>query len=198
MQRLANLALNVNTGNRNDDGENLKTINPSNIVTDVMQKENPLVEEFNCENFFRFVSQDIRNKNIGKMLHYMSESMRTSFETQKVHGSITSLQKVQSLQGRWFKVRIDDVEKIITGNSVERNCIYVKDGKFYRVLSVFKKSYNKWRHERQGDKNEKLKVHLQVLETFHDNYQAHLGYHYLCEDSSNLGTYIGHAFNINN
>ena len=88
--------------------------------------------------FFRFVSQDIRNKNIGKMLHYMSESMRTSFETQKVHRSITSLQKVQSLQGRWFKVRVDDVEKIVTGNSVERNCIYVKDGKFYRVLSVFK------------------------------------------------------------
>ena len=63
--------------------------------------------------FFRFVSQDIRNKNIGKMLHYMSESMRTSFETQKVHGSITSLQKVQSLQGRWFKVRVDDVEKLL-------------------------------------------------------------------------------------
>ena len=127
------------------------------------------------------------------MLHYMSESMRTTFEIQKVHGSITSLQKIQSLQGRWFKVRIDDVEKIITGNSVEQNCIYVKDGKFYRVLSIFKKSYNKWRHERQGDKNEKLKVHLQVLVTFHGNYQAHLGYHYLCEDSSSLGTYIGHA-----
>ena len=78
----------------------------------------------------------------------MSESMRTSFETQKVHGSITSLQKVQSLQGCWFKVRIDDVEKIITGNSIERNCIYIKDGKFYCVLSIFKKSYNKWRHER--------------------------------------------------
>ena len=48
----------------------------------------------------------------------MIESMRTSFETQKAHGSITSQQKVQSLQGRWFKVRIDDVEKIITGISV--------------------------------------------------------------------------------
>ena len=139
LQRLANFALGVNTGNGNDDGENLGTINASNIITDVMRKDNPSVEEFNCEIFFRFISQDIRNKNIGKMLHYMSESMRTSFETQKVHGSITSLQKVQSLQGRWFKVRIDDVEKIITGNSIERNCIYVKDGNFYRVLSIFKK-----------------------------------------------------------
>ena len=72
-----------------------------------------------------------------------------------------------------------------------------KYGKFYRVLGIFKKSFNKWRHERQGDKNEKLKVHLKVLETFHDNYQVHLGYHYICEDLSNLGTYIGHAININ-
>ena len=58
LQRLENLALGVNTGNGNDDGENLETINASNIITDIMGKDNPLFEEFNCEIFFIFVSQD--------------------------------------------------------------------------------------------------------------------------------------------
>ena len=196
LQRLSNLALDFNSGNGTNN-LSCEPIDASTIINNAMQKDNSSLEEFDCESFFRFVSQDIRNNNVGKMLHFMSESMSTSFETRKVHGSITKLQKIQSLEGRWFKVRLEDVEQIITGNSVERNCIYSKDGKFYRVLSVFKKSYNKWRHERQGDRNEKLKVHLQELEIFHDYYQAELTYNYVCEDSTNLGTYLGHAFNIN-
>ena len=47
--------------------------------------------------------------------------MTTNFEKQKVQGSILSLQKVQSLSVRWFSVRTENVEKLITGNSVERN-----------------------------------------------------------------------------
>ena len=168
LQRLSNLALDFNSGNETNNSDSCEQIDASTIVTNVMQKDNSSVEEFHCENFFRFVSQDIRNNNVGKMLHYMSESISTSFETQKINGSISSLRKVQSLKGRWFKVRLEDVEQIITGNSVERNCIYSKDGKLYCVLRVFKKSYNKWRYERQGDRNEKLKVHLQELEIFHD------------------------------
>ena len=105
--------------------------------------------------------------NIGNMLHYMSESMNTRFEKQKVQGSISSLQKVQSLQGRWFSVRKENVEKIVNGESVERNFMFVKNGKYYRVLSVFKKTYNKWRHEQRGEKNEKMKVHLQLLGKYH-------------------------------
>ena len=100
--------------------------------------------------FLKFISHDISNNNIGHMLYYMSESMNTTMESNKVQGSISSLQKVQSLKGRWFKVAQENVEQLITGNSVERKCIYQKDGKFYRVLSIFKKIYNKWRHERQG------------------------------------------------
>ena len=38
LQRLANFALGVNTGNGNDDGESLETINTSNNITDVMGK----------------------------------------------------------------------------------------------------------------------------------------------------------------
>ena len=56
----------------------------------------------------------------------MSESMNATFKKQKVQGSISSLQKVQSLKGYWFEVSIDNVEKIITGDSVKRNCVYFK------------------------------------------------------------------------
>ena len=52
LQRLENLALGVNTGNENDDGENLETINASNIIKDIMGKDNPLFKEFNCVFFF--------------------------------------------------------------------------------------------------------------------------------------------------
>ena len=35
----------------------------------------------------------------------------------RVDGSTTELQKVQSLKGRWFKVKLDDVEKIDEGKN---------------------------------------------------------------------------------
>ena len=65
------------------------------------------------------------------------------------------------------------LKKNITGNSVERNCIFLKNGKRYRVLSVFKKAYNKWRHERRGIKNDQMKVHLRLLADYHNRYHAH-------------------------
>ena len=45
---------------------------------------------------------------------------------------------MQSLIGRCFKVSIENVEQLRTVNTVERNCLYEKDGKYYRVLSIFK------------------------------------------------------------
>ena len=157
MRRLTNLALDFNAGN----GTNTTTdCNESFDTTAIIQKikqtsDKSNIEFLEVENFFKFVSNDFRKNNVGNMLHYMSESMNARFEKQRVEGSISSLQKVQSLQGRWFSVHKDNVEKIITGESVERNCIFVKNAKYYRVLSVFKKTYNKWRHERRGEKNEK-------------------------------------------
>ena len=164
MECLTNIALDFNAGNGSNETDTIESVVPADIVTNMMQNEKSTVEEFNCELFFKFVSFAISNNNIGKMLHYMRESMNTTFEKHKVQGSITSLQKVQSLKGRWFKVNIDNVEPINKGNYVEQNCIFLKDGKFYRVLSVFKKTYHKWRYERKGKTNEKKKVHLQVLE----------------------------------
>ena len=75
-------------------------------------------------------------------------------------GSTTELQKDQSLKGRWFKVKVEDVENIDVSDHIIRDDIYRVNGQFYRVLSAFKKSYNKWRLERCGKRNEKLKIHL--------------------------------------
>ena len=51
--------------------------------------------------------------------------------------------------------------------------------------------------ERQGKTTDKMKVHLQVLEDYHFGYHAHENYYYICEDSSNLAVYLGHAFGNN-
>ena len=120
------MAFDFNAGNGNSVDDDIAPINVSTIIDDVMKKGKMNGEEFNCKNFFKFVSHDISNNNIGHMLYYMSESMNTTFEKEKVHGSISSLQKVQSLKGRWFKVSQENVEQLITGSSVERNCIYKK------------------------------------------------------------------------
>ena len=42
-------------------------------------KEN-ITEEVDCETFYRIISYDVTNNNIGRMIHHMSESMITMFE----------------------------------------------------------------------------------------------------------------------
>ena len=59
---------------------------------------------------------------------------------------------MQSLKGRWFKVKVENVEKVDQGEDIQRDDIYKIKEDNYRVLSVFKKSYNKWRLERSGKK----------------------------------------------
>ena len=139
--------------------------------------------------FSHFVSQDISENIVGKMLQCMSESISKTFEKDKVQDSISSIQKVQSLKWRWFKVSIENVEQLRTVDTVEQNCLYEKDGKYYRVLSIFKKSNKKWRHERIGNKNEKVKVHLQVIKDYYCGYHADEHYLYICEDSFNYAKF---------
>ena len=104
MKRLTKLALDFNAGNGNRNDDDITPINVCRIIDDTMEKGKTNGEEFNCKNFLKFISHDISNNNIGHMLYYMSESMNTTMESNKVQGSISSLQKVQSLKGRWFKV----------------------------------------------------------------------------------------------
>ena len=118
-------------------------------------------------------------------------------EKKRVDGSTTELQKVQSLKGRWFKVKVEDVEDIDASNNIIRDDIYCVNDKFYRVLSVLKKSYNKWRLERSGKRNEKLKIHPQLLDKFLEAYNVDKSHKYICVNSAELGMYIGHAFAVN-
>ena len=95
---MTDISLDFNSGNSDDQLGNVEPIIPTDIITHASQKSNSTVQEFNVENFFKFISHEISKKNIGKMLYDMSKSMCSTFEKNKVHGSITSLQKVQSLK----------------------------------------------------------------------------------------------------
>ena len=100
---------------------------------------------------------------------------------------------MQSLKDCWFKVKVENVEKIDQGEDIQRDDIYKINEDNCRVLSVFKKSYNKWRLERSGKKKEKLKVHLQLLDEFLGWYNVHPSDKYICVNSKDLGNFVGHA-----
>ena len=51
MQRLTNLALDFNNGNGNNVSDNIEPIVPSNIIATVLEKDDSIVQKFNCENF---------------------------------------------------------------------------------------------------------------------------------------------------
>ena len=73
----------------------------------------------------------------------MYESMGSNLETIKSGGSSTNLQKVKSLNQRWFKATKHTIKKLPDTNLFGRDYIYQKGDAFYRILCVFKKSYGK-------------------------------------------------------
>ena len=82
----------------------------------------------------------------------------------------------------------------VSNSNVGKLLSHMQKDEFYRVLSVFKKSYNKWRLERSGKRNEKLKIHLQLLDEYHFAYNVRKKYKYICVNSKDIGVYIGHVF----
>ena len=195
--RLSNLALDFNSGN----GTKMQSIEDSidckEIAVNKLSEEKETWIQFDCQIFYNFLTQDISNDNVGRLLDHMKKSINHSMEKKRVDGSTTELQKVQSLKGRWFKVKVADVENIDASDHIIRDDIYRVNDKFYRVLSVFKKSYNKWRLERSGKRNDKLKIHLQLLDKFLEAYNVDKSHKYICVSSTELGMYIGHAFAVN-
>ena len=111
-------------------------------------------------------------------------------------GSETTLQKVKSLNCRWFKRSRENIEKLSNGNVIERDCVFENNENYYRILSVFKKSYGKWRNERNGKLSEKLLLHVQKLEFFHSAFNPIAEYHLM--DSSSVGEYVGHSIDETN
>ena len=51
--------------------------------------------------------------------------------------------------------------------------------------------------KRHGTKKEQLKIHLQLLDKYHDILHGHLSDKYSCINSKDIGDYVGHAFAIN-
>ena len=198
IMRLSNLALEFNSGNGSKTETTEDVIDCKEIVSNKISEERETWIHFDCQIFYNFLTQDVSNDNVGKLLDHMKNSINNSMETKRVDGSTTELQKVQSLKGRWFKVKFEDVENIEASKYITRNDLFRMNGKLYRVLSVFKKSYNKWRLERSGTRSEKLKIHLQLLDKFLDSYIVDKSQKYICINSAELGIYIGHAFPVNN
>lgn len=52
MQCLTDIALDFNRGNRNNDYSNITPIDVSAIITDILQDNKSIKEEFNTEHFF--------------------------------------------------------------------------------------------------------------------------------------------------
>ena len=80
----------------------------------------------------------------------------------KERGSSESLQKAKSLQGRWF---CQQKPYVIVDNAVKRNLIISYGSNIYRVLSVYRKSYNKWRIVESSEKNDSTMFHAIRVQT---------------------------------
>ena len=197
IQRLSNLALDFNDGNGTQIQSTDDTLDPKIIAEKKMPGQYETWIGFDCHIFYSFIGQNVSNTNVGNLLKHMQDSISNSMEKTRVDGSTTELQKVQSLKGRWFKVKKENVEKLDHGADIIRDDIYKMKDENYRVLSVFKKSYNKWRLERSGKIGENLKVHLQLLDDFLGWYNVHPTDKYICVNSKDLGKFVGHAFAIN-
>jgi len=70
--------------------------------------------------------------------------------------------KFNSLKGRWFQTRKKLTTTTETGP--RRNAVIVAGGNLYRVLSVYQKSYGKWRIVRSGSQDKNSRLHCIQLE----------------------------------
>jgi hypothetical protein len=69
--------------------------------------------------------------------------------------------KVKSLQARWWSRRESVASSLQHG--IMRNMVFYVEGELYRVLGVYRKSYNKWRIESCVAETETSWVHLQKV-----------------------------------
>ena len=102
-QRLSKLALDFNNGSSMKMSLVDEPIDPEKIAREKLSNEPDVFDcwiEFDCEIFYNFIGQDVSNTNVGRLLSHMCNSMNNSMERKRVDGSITELQKVQSLKGR--------------------------------------------------------------------------------------------------
>ena len=122
----------------------------------------------------------------------MYESMSTNLKATKMGGSSNNLQKVKSLNQRFFKATKNTIEKLPDTNLLGRDYIFQKGESIYRILSIFKKSYNKWRYKTSADEGESVMVHVQELGLFCNSYTPTKKYYCMkmMKDKKYIGTHI--------
>ena len=147
---------------------------------------------FDVDTFYSFIDCDMNSENVGKMLQLMYESMGTNLKSTKTRGSTTNLQKVKSLNQRWFKANKNTIEKLPDTNILSRDYIFQKGETPFRILCVFKKLYGKWRFETHADEGESIMVHAQELGLFRNSYTPTKNYYCMkmTKDKKYIGTHI--------
>ena len=80
IKRLSNLALEFNSGNGNKLSTPDESIDADNVISKTLKGGEETWIEFDCQCFYNFISEDVSNCNVGKMLCHMQDSMRSSME----------------------------------------------------------------------------------------------------------------------
>eukprot|EP00918_Siedleckia_nematoides_P023032 GHVU01049555.1.p1 GENE.GHVU01049555.1~~GHVU01049555.1.p1 ORF type:complete len:238 (+),score=39.09 GHVU01049555.1:67-714(+) len=93
-------------------------------------------------------------------------------------GRSDAVQKAKSLAGRWWSTMCEEASHDIAENAssmrgrachrIQRNYIFFLDGQHVRVLSVYQKSYNKWRMVTSGDSSAATVVHFARVKQVYD------------------------------
>jgi hypothetical protein len=106
-----------------------------------------------CYDFLHY--NDMSNDSIASLL--MAKGKTIVDMGQQCSGSNLAYYRTPSLKGIWFQVKKEDVDNTqgIDGQ-IGCNAVFQDDMGFYHVLSLYSKSYNKWRFKELLDAHAKL------------------------------------------
>lgn len=163
MQQLADLALTVGEHEMIVDDtlqDNSAALFDGQSTYDVEMMRGSELVYFNLQMFYKFIRNEVNKDNVGNMLQLMKQSISHSFENKQTNGSISNLQKCKSLNQRWFNASKETIEKLPETSLLERDYIYEKNGTYYRILTIFTKSYGKWRYQQCHEKGPDMRIHV--------------------------------------
>eukprot|EP00918_Siedleckia_nematoides_P019598 GHVU01041807.1.p1 GENE.GHVU01041807.1~~GHVU01041807.1.p1 ORF type:complete len:777 (+),score=97.28 GHVU01041807.1:224-2332(+) len=115
-------------------------------------------EEFN--NIFRLPLDEVFGVHMFVLARQCLQGLHTS-----ERGRNDSLRKANTLRGRWFATPAgeEDGETVASSNTstfvLKRNDMFRLDAKRFRILSVYRKSYNKWRMCDSAESDSETIVH---------------------------------------
>ena len=80
IKRLSNLALDFNSGNVTKIQSINDTIDCEEIAVNKLSEERETWIQFDCQIFYNFLTQDISNDNVGRLLDHMRNSINNSMK----------------------------------------------------------------------------------------------------------------------